>query len=111
MNTWEDRSVGSLMHDRIIGALDLCCRLGEMLLIQNNRVDWDTHTIGIPADTTKDRENRRTSFHPEGRVEASTLPTVAHARWHVSEGWRARQDSNLRPSAPEAGGTEKPGTA
>jgi hypothetical protein len=45
MNTWEHRWVGPLMHDRIIGALELCCRLSEMLLIQNKRVDWDTHTI------------------------------------------------------------------
>jgi integrase len=70
MNTWEHRSVGSLMHDRIIGALELCCRLGEMLLIQNKRVDWDTHTIGIPGGTTKDRENRRIPFDPEGRLAA-----------------------------------------
>jgi hypothetical protein len=54
--------VGPLMHDRIIGALELCCRLGEMLLIQNKRVDWDTHTIGIPGHTTKDKENRRIPF-------------------------------------------------
>jgi hypothetical protein len=40
----EHKYVGSAMHDRIIGALELCCRrLGEMLLIQNKRVDWDTH--------------------------------------------------------------------
>ena len=70
MNTWEHRLVGALMHDRIIGALELCCRLGEMLLIQNKRVDWDTHTIGIPGDTTKDRENRRIPFDPEGRLAA-----------------------------------------
>jgi hypothetical protein len=29
----------------------------------------------------------------------------------VSEGWRARQDSNLRPSAQKAEGTSQPGTA
>ena len=70
MNTWEHRWVGLLMHDRIIGALELCCRLGEMLLIQNKRVDWETHTVGIPGDTTKDRENRRIPFDPEGRLAA-----------------------------------------
>ena len=58
------------MHDRIIGALELCCRLGEMLLIQNKRVDWDTHTIGIPGHTTKDKENRRIPFDPNGRLAA-----------------------------------------
>jgi integrase/recombinase XerC len=70
MNTWQHRFAGSLMHDRIIGALELCCRLGEMLLIQNKRVDWDTHTIGIPGHTTKDQENRRIPFDPNGRLAA-----------------------------------------
>jgi hypothetical protein len=32
--------VGELLHDRIIGALELCCQRGEMLLIQNKRVNW-----------------------------------------------------------------------
>jgi integrase len=70
MNTWEHRYVGPLLHDRIIGALELCCRRGEMLLIQNRRVDWDTHTIGIPGQTAKDKENRRIPFDPEGRLVA-----------------------------------------
>jgi len=35
MNTPEHQFVG-LLHDRIIGALELCCRRGEMLLIQNS---------------------------------------------------------------------------
>src|SRR4051794_3656540 len=70
MNTWEHRYVGPLMHDRIIGALELCCRRGEMLLIQNKRVDWETFQIGIPGHTTKDRENRRNPFDPEGRLVA-----------------------------------------
>ena len=58
------------MHDRIIGALELCCRLNEMLLIQNKRLDWDTHTIGVPGHTTKDTENRRIPFDPDGRLAA-----------------------------------------
>jgi integrase/recombinase XerD len=70
MNTWEHRWVGSLMHDRIIGALELCCRRGEMVLMQNKRVDWDTHTIGIPGETAKDKENRRIPFDPNGRLAA-----------------------------------------
>lgn len=70
MNTWEHRWVGPLMHDRVIGALELCCRLGEMLVIQNKRVDWDGHTIGIPGHTTKDKENRRIPFDPNGRLAA-----------------------------------------
>jgi integrase len=70
MNTWAHRYVGPLMQDRIIGALELCCRRGEMLLIQNKRVDWETHQIGIPGHTTKDKENRRIPFDPEGRLTA-----------------------------------------
>jgi hypothetical protein len=70
MNTWEHKYVGPLMHDRTIGAPELCCRLGEMLLIQNKRVDRDTHTIGIPGQTTKDKENRRIPFDPKGRLAA-----------------------------------------
>jgi integrase len=70
MNTWEHKYVGSLMHDRIIGALELCCRLGEMLVIQNKRIDWESHTIGIPGQTTKDKENRRIPFDPNGRLVA-----------------------------------------
>jgi integrase len=61
MNKWEHRWVGLLMHDRIIGALELCCRLGEMLLIQNKRVDWDTHTIGVLV--TRRRTRRTAGFH------------------------------------------------
>jgi len=70
MNTPEHRFVGPLLHDRIIGALELCCRRGEMLLIQNKRVNWDTCQIGIPGATAKDKENRRIPFNPEGRLAA-----------------------------------------
>jgi integrase len=65
MNTWEHRYVGRLLHDRIIGAIELCCRRGEMLRILNRRVDWEHGTIGIPGQTAKDKENRRIPFDPE----------------------------------------------
>jgi integrase len=83
MNTPEHGLVGPLLHDRIIGALELCCRRGEMLLIQNKRVNWDTCQIGIPGATAKDRENRRIPFNPKGRLAAilkrrSTLGTEAY---------------------------------
>jgi integrase len=55
---------------RIIGALELCCRRGEMLLIQNKRVNWDTCQISIPGATAKDKENRRIPFNPKGRLAA-----------------------------------------
>jgi integrase len=70
MNTPEHQLVGPILHDRIIGALELCCRRGEMLLIQNRRVNWDTCQIGIPGATAKDKENRRIPFNPSGRVAA-----------------------------------------
>jgi integrase len=70
MNTPEHQFVGPLLHDRIIGALELCCRRGEMLLIQNKRVNWETYQIGIPGATAKDKENRRIPFNPEGRLAA-----------------------------------------
>lgn len=68
MNTAEHQFVGPLLHDRIIGALELCCRRGEMLMIQNRRVDWATCQIGIPGSTTKDKENRRLPFDSDGRL-------------------------------------------
>ena len=64
------RYTGPILHDRIIGALELCCRRGEMLLIQNKRVNWDTCQIGIPGATAKDKENRRIPFNPKGRLAA-----------------------------------------
>jgi integrase len=70
MNTGEHQFVGALLHDRIIGALELCCRRGEMLMIQNKRVNWDTGQIGIPGATAKDKVNRRIPFNPKGRVAA-----------------------------------------
>jgi hypothetical protein len=40
MNTAEHQYAGPLLHDPLIGVLELCCRRGEMLLIQNRRVNW-----------------------------------------------------------------------
>jgi integrase len=70
MNVPEHQHVGPLLHDRIIGALELCCKSGEMLLIQNERVNWESCQIGIPGATAKDKENRRVPFNPEGRIAA-----------------------------------------
>ena len=41
-----------------------------MLLIQNKRVNWESCQIGIPGATTKDKENRRVPFNPNGRLAA-----------------------------------------
>jgi integrase len=57
----EHKFVGPIMHDRIIGALETCCRRGEMLRIQNRHVDWERHQIAIPAGT---RRMRRTAAFP-----------------------------------------------
>ena len=70
MNTPEHQFAGPLLHDRIIGALELCCRRGEMLRIQNKRVNWEAHQIAIPGATAKDKENRRIPFNPDGRLAA-----------------------------------------
>ena len=57
----EHKYVGQQLYDRIIGALELCCRRGEMLLIQNKRVDWESHQIGIPGSH---REGQGEPTHP-----------------------------------------------
>jgi integrase len=68
MNSAEHKFVGSAMHDRLIGALETCCRQGEMLRIQNRHVDWERHQIAIPGAHAKDGENRRIPFDPHGRL-------------------------------------------
>jgi integrase len=68
MNSAEYKYVGPAMHDRVIGALETCCRQGEMLRIQNRRVDWEQHQIVIPGANAKDAENRRIPFDPNGRL-------------------------------------------
>lgn len=64
----DHKYVGPAMHDRIIGALETCCRRGEMLRIQNRHVDWERHQIAIPGRHAKDGENRRIPFDPHGRL-------------------------------------------
>jgi integrase len=68
MNSAEHKWVGSSMHDRLVGALETCCRQGEMLRIQNRHVDWEQHQIAIPGSNAKDAENRRIPFDPQGRL-------------------------------------------
>ena len=68
MNSNEHKWTGPAMHDRIIGALETCCRQGEMLRIQNRHVEWPQHQIVIPGANAKDAENRRIPFDPQGRL-------------------------------------------
>ena len=70
MNAAEHKWVGPSMHDRIIGALETCCRQGEMLRIQNRDIDWPQHQIIIRGANAKDAENRRIPFDPHGRLAA-----------------------------------------
>src|SRR5262245_19026681 len=46
----------------------ISCRQGEMLRIQNRRVDWERHQIVIPGQNAKDGENQRIPFDPNGRL-------------------------------------------
>lgn len=46
-------SVGSEMRRRLIGALDLGLRAGEMLRVQVKHVDYETWKIHLPASVTK----------------------------------------------------------
>lgn len=68
MESEEHAWVGQAMHDRIIGAIETCCRQGEMLRIQNLHVDWQHHQLAIPGEHAKDSENRRVPFDPHGRL-------------------------------------------
>jgi integrase len=68
INCAEHAFAGGPMRDRIIGALETGCRLGEMLKIRNRHVLWNTHQISIPAKNAKDGESRRIPFEPEGRL-------------------------------------------
>lgn len=68
LNCAEHAYAGAAMRDRLIGALETGCRLGEMLKIQNRHVIWNTHQISIPAEHAKDAESRRIPFEPRGRL-------------------------------------------
>jgi hypothetical protein len=63
MNTPVHQFVGPILHDRIIGAIELCCRRGEMLMIQNRRVNWRRarlESLGQQQRTRRTGESRST---------------------------------------------------
>lgn len=68
MNSAEHKWMGPALHDRIIGAVETCCRQGEMLRIKNTNIDWAQHQIVIRGANAKDSENRRIPFDPNGRL-------------------------------------------
>ena len=82
MNAPEHQFAGPLPHDRIIGALELCCRRAEMLPIQNKRVNWETHQIGIPGATPRTRRTegfrsiRKDDSPPSSSVEGARTRRV-----------------------------------
>jgi integrase len=62
-------TTGDEMRDRIIGALDTGCRLGEMLKIQNKQVDWRHRWIRILKEQSKTEVARVIPFEAGSRLE------------------------------------------
>jgi hypothetical protein len=105
MNGGEHKHVGPLLHDRLIGALETCCRKGEMLRIQNRHVDWEHHQIAIPGRHAKDSENRRVTLRstrtPRANPQAPcvTRPKRVRVRLARRRVRRGLQDSVGIPAA------------
>jgi integrase len=57
------------MRDRIIGALDTCCRRGEMMKIQNKHLDWQHRWIRILKEHSKSDVARVIPFDADSRLE------------------------------------------
>jgi hypothetical protein len=122
MNDGVHMFVGELLHDRIIGALELCCRRGERLLIQNKRVNWDTSAFAhfasygatcadcLVARTRSafpgDRERQREPPHSvqSERTAGGDPETPGDAR---SRGLRVRQHAR-RLSGDDSNGSDVP---
>jgi integrase len=62
-------TTGDEMRDRIIGALDTCCRRGEMMKIQNKHVDWPHRWIRILKENSKSEVARVIPFDADSRLE------------------------------------------
>jgi integrase len=62
-------TTGDEMRDRIIGALDTGCRLGEMMKIQNKHVDWEHRWIRILKENSKTEVARIIPFERGSRLE------------------------------------------
>jgi integrase len=62
------RPYGKEMRDRIIGAIETCCRKGELLKIQNKHVDRVHGWIKIPREHTKSRKERIIPFRGNKRL-------------------------------------------
>jgi hypothetical protein len=58
VRTQRTGTVGPEMKRRVIGAIDLGLREGEMLLLQVKHVDYATWTVNLPSDMTKAAEDQ-----------------------------------------------------
>jgi integrase len=71
-HTWNPDArltTGDEMRDRIIGGLDTGCRRGEMMKIQNKRVDWRHRWIRILKEHSKTEVARVIPFEQGSRLE------------------------------------------
>jgi integrase len=68
MECWEHRWCGQLMYDRLVGAVETLMRRGTLAKVQNRHVLWDTHQIAVPGRNTKDGDNIKIPFDPEGAL-------------------------------------------
>jgi len=79
MNTVPHQYVGEMLHDPIIGALELCCRRGEMLLIQNSA---STGTRVKSASRAPRRRTRRTAGFRSTRRDGLRRFSNGGRVWH-----------------------------
>lgn len=75
IDTPEHWYAGREMQPRIVAALDLGVRRGEMLAIRNRDVDWVKCRVTLRGETTKSAKTRAIPFDPKGR-----LATILEAR-------------------------------
>ncbi|MBI4476585.1 MAG: site-specific integrase [Acidobacteria bacterium] len=68
IDTAEHWHAGREMRPRIIAALDLGVRRGEMLALRNRDVDWTKHRAIIRGETAKSAKPRAVPFDPKGRL-------------------------------------------
>jgi hypothetical protein len=88
MNTAEHKWVGPATHDRIIGALETCCRQGEMLRIKNR-------TFGYQDNAAIPQHHRRGAAQGADR-RVGTSPAVEDSRQQSTE---CRRTSRRRVEA------------
>lgn len=75
IDTAEHWYAGREMRPRLIAALDLGLRRGEMLALRNRDVDWTKHRVLVRGETAKSARSRAVPFDPKGR-----LATILEAR-------------------------------